>query len=101
MYKTWLFFTAGGLFTSVYSNAVRRYPIMRKPMLHVVCTGIGCYIGYTVHRYEETAEERTESYQDQKVGPSQWPLVTTWRASYQGPCRQLRNNREREGEREL
>ena len=31
-----------------------------EPMLHVVCTGIGCYIGYTVHRYEETAEERTE-----------------------------------------
>ncbi len=34
--------------------------IYAEPILHVICTSVGCYIGYQVHMYEERAEERTE-----------------------------------------
>lgn len=31
-----------------------------EPILHVSCTTVGFALGYLIHRYEETAEERTE-----------------------------------------
>lgn len=36
MLKTWAFFTLGGLFTSCYSNAVRRLPLLRSRPLHLI-----------------------------------------------------------------
>ena len=33
---------------------------MLEPILHISCTTVGFGLGYLVHRYEETAEERTE-----------------------------------------
>lgn len=58
MLKTWAFFTLGGLFTSCYSNAVRRLPLLRSPALHFSCIGTGCFIGFLAHMYEENTEAR-------------------------------------------
>ncbi|CAI8037120.1 hypothetical protein GBAR_LOCUS20764 [Geodia barretti] len=60
MLRSWGFFTFGGLFTALYSNAARRYPLMRKPMLHVTCTAVGFCVGYLAHRYEENSEQRVQ-----------------------------------------
>ncbi len=37
MIKTWTFFTLGGIFTAVYSNAVRKYPLMRSKLFEYNC----------------------------------------------------------------
>jgi hypothetical protein len=58
MLRTVVFFSAGGFFTACYSNAVRRYPVFRKPLLHVACTLVGFTIGTIFHKYEEGSEER-------------------------------------------
>ena len=34
--------------------------VYTEPQLHLICTGIGSYVGYCAHRYEEGAEERTQ-----------------------------------------
>ena len=42
-------------------------------MLHVVSTGVGCYIGYKVHMYEENSEERTRILLERyKHAPKLW-----------------------------
>ncbi|KAK3741578.1 hypothetical protein QZH41_012515 [Actinostola sp. cb2023] len=58
MIRTIVFFGVGGLFTACYSNVVRRLPMWRAPSLHVICTGVGLYLGYLGHRFEETSEDR-------------------------------------------
>merc|ERR1712189_19492 len=57
MIKTIVWFGCGGFFTACYSNAVRRYPVFRKPGMHVFFTSIGLALGYGMHRFEENAEE--------------------------------------------
>eukprot|EP00051_Salpingoeca_urceolata_P003653 m.59484 g.59484 ORF g.59484 m.59484 type:complete len:84 (+) comp12987_c0_seq1:1920-2171(+) len=51
--STVAYFTAGGLFTAVYSNGVRHLPLLRKPKLHLACTGVGFALGMAMHFYEE------------------------------------------------
>ena len=48
-------------------NALYHYFTLRtrthtytEPMLHVVCTAVGFYVGYLAHRYEENSEERVQ-----------------------------------------
>ena len=31
-----------------------------EPQMHILFTGIGFYLGYLAHRYEEGSEERTQ-----------------------------------------
>eukprot|EP00035_Acanthoeca_spectabilis_P020386 m.432616 g.432616 ORF g.432616 m.432616 type:complete len:82 (+) comp17466_c0_seq1:69-314(+) len=64
------YFTAGGLFTAVYSNAVRRFPVFRKPQLHVVCTAVGAAIGYQAHLYEEWARVESVQIDERRVAKS-------------------------------
>ena len=40
-----------------------------EPQLHVICTSIGCYLGYLAHRYEETSEERVERLLERHNAP--------------------------------
>eukprot|EP00039_Didymoeca_costata_P018393 m.333283 g.333283 ORF g.333283 m.333283 type:complete len:85 (+) comp17108_c0_seq1:30-284(+) len=56
--ETFYWFTTGGLFTGLYANAVRKYPLMRKPQLHLVCTGVGALIGYQAHLKQEEIREK-------------------------------------------
>eukprot|EP00118_Oscarella_pearsei_P025252 m.307836 g.307836 ORF g.307836 m.307836 type:complete len:85 (+) comp42902_c0_seq1:25-279(+) len=58
MLRTWLFCTAGGLFTACWSNLLRQYPMWRKPQLHATCTAVGAFVGYYFHKYEQGAESR-------------------------------------------
>ena len=99
MIRTWVFFTAGGLFTAFYSNAVRKYPLLRskcsvnvvcritrnygnffppssEPQLHLICTGVGCYLGYLAHHYEENSEERVRLLMEKhRHAPAQWANI--------------------------
>ncbi|XP_064405499.1 uncharacterized protein LOC135350580 [Halichondria panicea] len=78
MIKTWAFFTLGGIFTAVYSNAVRKYPLMRKPQLHLVCTGVGFFLGYLAHNYEEGSEKRTQKLLSRyRHAPREWVEVSS------------------------
>ncbi|EGD76614.1 hypothetical protein PTSG_07728 [Salpingoeca rosetta] len=74
-----VYFTAGGVFTGVYANAVRRRPVLASPGMLAACTVSGLALGYAFHRcasdrdmeafklthtlmmfrYEETRTEKT------------------------------------------
>lgn len=44
-----------------------------EPQMHLVCTGVACYLGYLAHRYEETSEERVHNLlKKYKHAPRQW-----------------------------
>mmetsp|Transcript_11450 Transcript_11450/g.34508 ORF Transcript_11450/g.34508 Transcript_11450/m.34508 type:complete len:81 (+) Transcript_11450:50-292(+) len=64
------YFTAGGLFTALYSNAVRQFPLMRKPQLHLVCSALGGLVGYQAHLYEDRARQELVHMEDQRVAKS-------------------------------
>ena len=50
-----------------------RHCLYIEPLLHVTSTAIGFWIGYKMHIYEETAEERTEKLLAKyKHAPRQW-----------------------------
>eukprot|EP00037_Helgoeca_nana_P002270 m.32839 g.32839 ORF g.32839 m.32839 type:complete len:82 (-) comp12471_c0_seq1:458-703(-) len=64
------YFTTGGLFTAVYSNAVRRFPLFRKPQLHLVCVSIGAALGYQAHKYEEWARVEADHIDERRIAKS-------------------------------
>ena len=35
-------------------------PVYVEPQMHLFFTGVGFYVGYLAHRYEEGSEERTQ-----------------------------------------
>ena len=52
MLRTWLFCTCGGLFAALYSNAVRRYPLLRSEcdVYHYLSVYMSQFIGHiSVH----------------------------------------------------
>ena len=76
MIRTWVFCTAGGLFSVCWANLLARRPVLWSKILvkikggvlemtlclelHRIVAGgaIGAVAGYYMHRYEEQAEER-------------------------------------------
>lgn len=46
-----------GLYVAVYSNAVRKLPIMRNPWEHFLYAGVGAYAMNTLVAYEAKVEE--------------------------------------------
>eukprot|EP00729_Bicosta_minor_P021017 gene21017-16833_t len=57
--ETVAYFTVGGVWTGIYSNAVRQFPLMRRPQLLAACTAVGAFLGYQIHTYEEWAAANT------------------------------------------
>eukprot|EP00794_Sanderia_malayensis_P007178 gene7178-7984_t len=57
MIRTIIWFASGGLFTACYSNAIRRFPLFKKPSRHLLFTAIGLGLGLYMHRVEENSEE--------------------------------------------
>eukprot|EP00949_MAST-11_sp_MAST-11-sp1_P005466 g5466.t1 len=47
-----------GIAVQLYSNAVRKLPLMRHPWEHVLLAGIGGYAGYKFTQWEE--DQRNE-----------------------------------------
>ncbi|KAF0852321.1 mitochondrial Complex I CI NADH:ubiquinone oxidoreductase subunit B14.5b N4BM/NDUFC2 [Andalucia godoyi] len=46
-----------GLGVQVYSNAVRKLPLFRRPWEHLIAVGVGGAFGYTIRKVElEQAE---------------------------------------------
>eukprot|EP00048_Salpingoeca_helianthica_P014919 m.224226 g.224226 ORF g.224226 m.224226 type:complete len:74 (-) comp16423_c0_seq1:211-432(-) len=56
-----LYFTAGGLFTGIYVNAVRQMPWFRKPHLLAVYTAAGAAFGYTFHVVQDQKAAEVEA----------------------------------------
>jgi hypothetical protein len=45
----------------MYSNAVRKLPLMRRPWEHLMWAGIGGTFGYAVRAYEERESKHLEA----------------------------------------
>ena len=44
--------------------------------MHLICTGVACYLGYLAHRYEETSEERVQKLLEKhKRAPAEWAAM--------------------------
>ncbi len=49
-----------------------------EPQLHLVCTGVGFYLGYLAHNYEEGSEERTQKLLSRyRHAPREWVEVSS------------------------
>lgn len=51
-------FMGAGL--AVYSNAVRKLPLMRQPWEHVIYFGVGAFIGSRIEGFKESKRKQLE-----------------------------------------
>uniref|UniRef100_A0A7R9SVC2 Uncharacterized protein n=1 Tax=Polyblepharides amylifera TaxID=1486889 RepID=A0A7R9SVC2_9CHLO len=51
----------GGLFVSVFSNGIRKVPLMRHPWEHLLGMGVGYYVFDELNKYEERLKLDVES----------------------------------------
>ena len=49
-----------GLGVNLYSNAVRKVPLMRQPWEHLIAMGVGGYLGNAVVKLEESTAKDIE-----------------------------------------
>lgn len=57
-------------------------PLCSEPTLHLVCTGVACYLGWLAHCYEENSEERVQRLLERhRHAPKDWAVVNK---PYQG-----------------
>lgn len=72
------------------SSAIYSLPHTLEPQLHLILTGVGCYLGYLAHRYEEGSEQRTQMLLARyRHAPREWAEQVNQDSSTQGRERAL------------
>lgn len=63
---TALFGSLSGLFIGVYSNGVRKLPLLRKPWEHLVLMGVMGYLGHQYPAIEDATLARVNAMREER-----------------------------------